>query len=133
MVSGVGPQHVLQQHGIPIVANRPGVGAGVQDHVFAGVSYRVNVVTASALAYGDAIQQAIEQFDTAQDGFLSSPGGDYVAYEKVPKDLSTSFSKQTIADLDSLPADWPVFEHFTLPAYLDKFKNFAQGQPTVGY
>jgi choline dehydrogenase len=45
MVSGVGPAATLKQFNIPVVANRPGVGQGMQDHVFFGPSYRVNVPT----------------------------------------------------------------------------------------
>jgi|ERR1700760_3047557 len=45
MVSGVGPSSTLKKLNIPVVANRPGVGQGMQDHVFFGPSYRVNVPT----------------------------------------------------------------------------------------
>ena len=31
-LSGVGPAALLQEHGIPIVADMPGVGADLQDH-----------------------------------------------------------------------------------------------------
>ncbi|CAL4093970.1 unnamed protein product, partial [Meganyctiphanes norvegica] len=33
MVSGVGPKQHLQQHGIPVVSNLPGVGSNLQDHI----------------------------------------------------------------------------------------------------
>lgn len=78
MVSGVGPAAALQEHGIPIVAHRPGVGQNMWDHILFGPSYRVNVLTASNLAYGGNIFKANEEFDTEQDGPLASPGGDFV-------------------------------------------------------
>jgi choline dehydrogenase len=50
MVSGVGPKAVLSKLSVPVVADRPGVGQGMQDHVFFGPSYRVNVPTITRLA-----------------------------------------------------------------------------------
>ena len=92
-VSGVGPAALLQQHGIKVVANRPGVGHGMHDHTFFGITYRVNVQTDTALSYGDNLQEAIVQFQTEQAGILSNPGGDFVGYENIPSDLRSNFSK----------------------------------------
>jgi choline dehydrogenase len=50
MVSGVGPKATLSKLNIPVIADRPGVGQGMQDHVFFGPSYRVNVQTITRLA-----------------------------------------------------------------------------------
>ncbi len=33
MLSGIGPAQHLQQHGLPVVVNRPGVGQNLQDHL----------------------------------------------------------------------------------------------------
>ena len=33
-LSGIGPGELLQQHGIPVVADRPGVGNELQDHFY---------------------------------------------------------------------------------------------------
>ena len=50
MLSGVGPAAALSGHGIPVVADLPGVGQNLQDHLTSGVSYacRVPVSLASA-------------------------------------------------------------------------------------
>jgi choline dehydrogenase len=32
-LSGIGPAELLQQHGVPVMADRPGVGANLQDHI----------------------------------------------------------------------------------------------------
>jgi choline dehydrogenase len=45
MVSGIGPAATLKKLNIPVVQNRAGVGQGMQDHIFFGPSYRVNVPT----------------------------------------------------------------------------------------
>lgn len=50
MVSGIGPERTLEKFNITCVANRPGVGKGMQDHVFFGPSYRVNVETDTRFA-----------------------------------------------------------------------------------
>lgn len=50
MVSGIGPAAQLQKHSIPVLADRPGVGQNMQDHIFFGPSYRVNVPTLTRIA-----------------------------------------------------------------------------------
>jgi choline dehydrogenase len=40
MLSGIGPGKHLQQHGIPVVADVPGVGENLHDHVSAPCTYR---------------------------------------------------------------------------------------------
>ena len=50
MLSGIGPAAELQSFGIPVVADRPGVGQNLTDHVFFGPSYRVIVETFTKLA-----------------------------------------------------------------------------------
>ncbi|KAL8835775.1 MAG: hypothetical protein Q9205_000443 [Flavoplaca limonia] len=122
-VSGVGPAALLNQHGIKVVSDRAGVGHGMQDHTFYGISYRVNVQTGTSLSYGDNLQKAIVEFDTEQAGILSSPGGDFGAYEKIPRSMRSNFSKNAQQDLAALPADWPELEYFSLPGYVGDFQN----------
>ncbi len=40
MLSGIGPAKHLQQHGIPVIADVPGVGENLHDHVSASCTYR---------------------------------------------------------------------------------------------
>ena len=40
MLSGIGPAHHLQQHGIGVVADLPGVGTGLQDHPLVPMTFR---------------------------------------------------------------------------------------------
>lgn len=40
MLSGVGPAEQLISHGIPVVADLPGVGSHLQDHIVVDVRYR---------------------------------------------------------------------------------------------
>jgi choline dehydrogenase len=96
LVSGVGPASTLSQHSIELVHDLPGVGQDLNDHIFFGVTYRVNVQTESALAYGDASEQAIDQFNTDHTGQLSTSGGDYVGYEKLPPEWRAALSPQAL-------------------------------------
>lgn len=100
MVSGVGPAEVLKQQNIQAIANLPGVGQNMNDHVFFGIAYKVNVQTASALANSTVYEIAVEQFNNEQAGPLSSPGGDYAAYEHVPDEFRANFSQSTVRGMD---------------------------------
>jgi choline dehydrogenase-like flavoprotein len=42
MLSGIGPKTHLQQHGIPVVHDLPGVGQNLQDHVTSNLIYRTS-------------------------------------------------------------------------------------------
>lgn len=132
-VSGVGPADLLREHDIPVVADRPGVGSNMQDHVFFGISYRVNVPTASALQYGDAQQVAQTYFNANGTGPLASPGGDYAGYEKLPEDIRDSFADTTVTELEALPDDWPEMQYLTLPTYVGDFQTISAGSPDDGY
>lgn len=44
LLSGVGPGAQLQQHGIPVVLEKPGVGEGMQDHLQLRMIYKVTGV-----------------------------------------------------------------------------------------
>lgn len=95
-LSGVGDAALLQKHDIPVVADRPGVGQNLQDHILFGVSYRVNVPTLSTLNTGGNVAIEVEQFNTNATGRLTSPGGEYVGFEKVPQELRSNLSPDTI-------------------------------------
>ena len=42
LLSGVGPAEHLREHGIPVVVDRPGVGANLQDHLQLRMIYKVD-------------------------------------------------------------------------------------------
>jgi choline dehydrogenase len=77
MVSGVGPAATLQKHNIPVVADRPGVGQNMWDYVLGGPSYRVRVLTTSALGNAQYAAQAALQFNSDhRSGMLTDSGAD---------------------------------------------------------
>ena len=45
LLSGVGPAQQLGEHGVPVVLDRPGVGANLQDHLQLRLIYKVDGIT----------------------------------------------------------------------------------------
>jgi choline dehydrogenase len=75
MLSGIGPAAHLAEHGIPVVADMPGVGQGLQDHLAAHVKYR-STKPYSMLRYVNPIRGAIAlaRYLVLRSGPLASPG-----------------------------------------------------------
>ena len=118
MVSGVGPSAALQKHGISVIADRPGLGQNMQDHVYFGPSYRVNAPTISALGNAAFAAQAAQGFNQKAAGLYTNPTTDLLAWEKVPEPLRSTMSNSTLAVLATYPADWPKLEYLSIGAYL---------------
>lgn len=133
MVSGVGPAPTLRQHGIPIVANRPGVGQNMEDHIYFGPSYRVNAPTFSSFSDPAYAAQAAKDFNERAAGMYTNPTTDVLAWEKVPSQLRSQFSDRTLTSLATFPPDWPELEYLSLGAYLGFQENLATGDPNDGY
>ncbi|KAM3067316.1 hypothetical protein ACMFMG_005323 [Clarireedia jacksonii] len=119
MASGVGPADELTPLGIPVVADRQGVGKGMQDHLFTGIGYRVNAPTLSLLndpAF--AASQAELYAQTPASGMYTSPNTDVLGFEKIPASFRSGWSNETQAALAAYPADWPEVEYIAIPLYL---------------
>lgn len=95
MVSGVGPAETLRKYGIPVIADRPGIGQNMwvrfktsmlrqferyadstKDHVFFGPAHRVNLITSSAMANPEFATKATSDYIKDQSGILTNSGGD---------------------------------------------------------
>ncbi|KFY32224.1 hypothetical protein V493_00394 [Pseudogymnoascus sp. VKM F-4281 (FW-2241)] len=107
MVSGVGPKATLEKFNIPVVKNLPGVGQNMWDHVYFGPSYKVNVITGSALANPTFANNAVTDLLTKQSGILTNSGGDFFAWEKLPPTSRAALPSSDRKALASFPADWP--------------------------
>jgi choline dehydrogenase len=111
MVSGVGPSDQLEEHGIEVIADRPGVGQNMWDHPFFAPTYRVRVTTltefATNLIY--AARQVVGGLVT-KNGFLTNPVADFLAWEKIPQSLRQAFSQSSLDKLSQFPSDWPEAE-----------------------
>lgn len=72
--SGIGARHILEQHGIPIVIDNPGVGENLQDHVWASISYEVSegLETGDAVRDGTLVQGMVDQYIENHSGPLGN-------------------------------------------------------------
>lgn len=133
MVSGVGPKDQLEKFKIPIIAERPGVGQNMEDHVFFGPTWRVKVQTLTRLA-NDLIYTAAQfavNYSILKQGPLTNPVCDFLGWEKAPRNL---ISSEAAAVLDKeFPPDWPEIEYLTAPGYVGDFANLLLTQPKDGY
>ena len=118
LVSGIGPAETLQQLGIPVVADRPGVGQNMEDHIFFGVSYQVDLLTSSSFSNATFAAAAARVFNENAAGMYTNPNNDLLGWEKVPSPLREDLSNDTQAVLATYPADWPELEYIQLNAYL---------------
>jgi choline dehydrogenase-like flavoprotein len=55
LLSGIGPAQHLQEHGIPVVLDRPGVGANLQDHLQLRLIYKVDGIVTLNERYHSAL------------------------------------------------------------------------------
>ncbi|KAM5430032.1 hypothetical protein McanCB21832_006960 [Microsporum canis] len=133
MVSGIGPAETLQKYGIPVIADRPGVGQNMQDHIYFGPSYRVNAPTFSSFNNAAFAAQAARDFNERAAGMYTNPTTDAIAWEKVPGPLRSTLSNSTLKDLASFPDDWPELEYISLGAYLGYMNDSTKGDPNDGY
>ena len=78
MVSGVGPASTLKAYNIPVLADLPGVGQNMWDHVVGGPSFRVNVVTSTELDINPTFEaQAVQDYlSEPPTGILTDAGSD---------------------------------------------------------
>lgn len=135
MVSGIGPRATLSNLGIPVIVDNPNVGQNMQDHVFAGPSYRVNLETLTKVANDPVYvaEQLIGPYSMNQSGILSNPVSDFLGWEKVPSQLRANFTSSAQAQLSQFPADWPEIEYISGAGYVGDFSSLFLGQPKDGY
>ncbi|KAH8780210.1 putative glucose-methanol-choline oxidoreductase [Diaporthe sp. PMI_573] len=131
--SGVGPAEVLSPLGIDVIADRPGVGQRMQDHVWVTLAYPINAQTSSSLRYPSFLygQQALFNNYPAT-GIYSSPNCDVLAWEKVPQDLRASWSNTTNGCLRAYPEDWPELEYMTVNSYVNEQEIYKLMDPFDG-
>ncbi|TKA25745.1 hypothetical protein B0A50_05842 [Salinomyces thailandicus] len=112
MVSGIGPRAQLAAHHIPLLADRPGVGAGMQDHLDFGPVYYTNIADGTGAALDPATSPPLaEEYKANRTGPFTSPGADFIGWEKLPEPYRSSLSATALADLANFPADWPEIEY----------------------
>ncbi|KAH8704558.1 putative versicolorin B synthase [Phaeosphaeriaceae sp. PMI808] len=131
MLSGIGPAEILSEYDIPMIHDNPHVGQNLSDHVWFGASVRTKLETASR--WNDDLGyrlQAFQEFSQNHRGPLTSNGGDFAAFEKVPDELRKRFTDVTLRELSAFPNDWPDIEYVVAPTFLG---DFHSPQPNDGY
>ena len=134
MVSGVGPAATLQGLNIPVVADRPAVGQGMQDHIFYDIAYRVNGITTTELSNNPAFAaEQAELYNEEAAGMYTNPAADSIGWEKIPPSLRTNWSNETKNGLAAYPADWPEVEYIAASSYLGDLQNSQSPGPNDGF
>lgn len=124
MVSGVGPADALKSLDIPVIADRPGVGQNMEDHLWSHISHRVNVPTMSMLKNPVMAASQAKLYQDSVDGMYTSPVSDVIAWEKIPKSHREKWGNETQTALGKYPEDWPEIEYISLSTYMGDMSNF---------
>lgn len=135
MVSGVGPKQHLEEFDIDVVADLPGVGQNLWDHILFGPSFEVQGLddTLSVAINDPAVfKGALDAYAGQQAGPLTSNQVELLGWEKVPKQYRTKFSNETEKKLSTFPSDWPEVEFIPLNVYSEDWSFPILQQPADG-
>lgn len=89
-LSGVGPAALLKEHGIPVVADLPGVGENLQDHYVIGMQYRLKpgTVSVNELSKGMRMVGETLKYVTQRKGLLTLSAAHIAVFCKSRPDLA---------------------------------------------
>ena len=89
-LSGVGPGDLLRQHGIPVVADLPGVGENLQDHYVMSQQYRLkaDVISVNELTRGPRFVGEAMKFLFQRKGLLTLSAAHIAVFCKSRPDLA---------------------------------------------
>lgn len=129
MVSGIGPAETLNANGVDIVAESPGVGQNMMDHIWVAITREVDVLTAAYLGDYDFAAEAAAEYVADRTGIYTNPAGTLIAFEKLP---NGTISESTRADLEELyGGDWPHVEYFHQDAYASTNDDYLLSAPRI--
>lgn len=113
MVSGIGPRDQLEAQKIPVLVENANVGRNMEDHVFAGPTFKVDPAlgTFTELAANPLyLTASLANFTGAQLGPLTSNIADFLAWERVPPAQANAAGASV---LNTYPSDWPHIEYLS--------------------
>ncbi|WP_297509351.1 GMC family oxidoreductase [uncultured Caulobacter sp.] len=110
-LSGVGPGALLREHGIPVVADLPGVGENLQDHYLVAVRYRLKSGTISVN-------------EQSKGGRLAAEAMKYLLFRKGLLTLSAAHVAAFCKSRPDLAG--PDIQFHILPATMDLEKLFTE-------
>ncbi|KAK5125723.1 hypothetical protein LTR85_011997 [Meristemomyces frigidus] len=112
MVSGIGAQDQLKAHNITVLADHPGAGTNMQDHLDFGPIRETNIENGIGAETDPALRGAVEdEYKVNRTGPLTGAGVDYIGWEKLPAPYRVNLSQAAIQDLARYPPDWPEIEY----------------------
>ncbi|RAQ76969.1 glucose-methanol-choline (gmc) oxidoreductase [Aspergillus flavus] len=132
-LSGVGRAELLEQHGIDIVMDLPGVGQNLQDHMILYTAFQAKpeLETKDSLVRQEpeAISQAMQEYAATQSGPLASLGVHTYAYLPLPEPDRSAL--QTLFTNDAPESS----QHGATQAYYDIAKTTVLDpkQPSAAY
>ncbi|KAL5372665.1 hypothetical protein DPSP01_013326 [Paraphaeosphaeria sporulosa] len=107
MVSGIGPKATLDQLGIPVIADLPGVGQNLRDPISIGTSHLVNTISSQTITSNPITEpEALRQYEEEAAGPYSSAAG-WIAYERLTSKLRSTLPQSTQEKLAALSPDSP--------------------------
>jgi len=115
-LSGVGPAEWLREFGITILADRPGIGRNLQDHLQQRAIYRVHGIKTLNETYHSLIGRALM-------------GLEYAVFRRGP--LTMAPSQLGIFTTSSLDFDRPNIQFHVQPLSLDKFGDPLHRFPAI--
>jgi choline dehydrogenase-like flavoprotein len=115
-LSGVGPAAALQQHGIDVVLDKPGVGGNLQDHLQQRAIYKVTGVKTLNETYHSLIKRA-------------AMGLEYALFQRGP--LTMAPSQLGIFTTSSTEHERPNIQFHIQPLSLDRFGDPLHKFPAI--
>ncbi|KAJ1026091.1 hypothetical protein NDA18_003751 [Ustilago nuda] len=123
MVSGIGPADQLKAKNIPVLVENANVGQHMQDHVFFGPTYTVNVDTPTKEANNPVfLASSIAAFNLQNQGIFTNNVADLIGFEKWN---NTYLDSIQASSLKQNPSDWPEIEYLSGPGYIGDFSNLV--------
>ncbi|RAO67596.1 uncharacterized protein BHQ10_003608 [Talaromyces amestolkiae] len=104
--SGIGRRDVLEQHGIDVEIDSPGVGENLQDHVFASISIEVadGLTTKDAVRSPAVVAALVKEYNETESGPLASVPLNYAVLP--PVDGSGNISTQKLEEIVKVHGQW---------------------------
>ncbi|TBU48594.1 GMC oxidoreductase [Dichomitus squalens] len=127
MLSGVGPADHLASHGIPVVADLPGVGSHLMDHIVIDLNYRDKTKSSILILKGQtflhklALVRALLEYRTTGKGPLTTNVAEAIAFVRSDDPAlfpPSQFPEKRYEDTTSGPGAPDIELFFTPTAYL---------------